>query len=182
MSNDKFKEALTYIHKAEIKYGSINKTPKDDPNLIKVQKIMRIGKTETKKPVFDDKDLRIKELIEYGYSAGAIYQVLNVNQAKVQKVRDFYRMKYKPIFKYQLIKGNYIGYTPYVKGMCKIAGIGTTGSSNQILEKIYNLGYKIKPVALYWGDLPENAIYATRDSGLMQKHGIDSYLRDEYGK
>lgn len=171
-----FQKALNYIHKAEIKYGSIAKNPKSDLNLKKAQKILN-----AKSDNFDtDLDLKIKELIEYGYPASAIYQVLNVKQYKVQKIKDFYKLKYKPVFKYQLSKGNYTGYTPYVKGMCKIAQIGMMSNSNSILEKIQRLGYTIKPVALYWGDLPNGAIYATRDSRLMQKHGNNSYLRDEW--
>lgn len=173
-----FQTALKYIHKVEIKYGSVAKTPEDDPDLKKARKILNV-----KSDIYDtDIDLKIKELIEYGYSAGAIYQVLNVNQSKVQKIREFYKLKFKPIFKYQLSKGNYTGYTPYVKGMCKIAQIGTTGNSNNIIEKIQRRGYTIRHVALYWGDLPNGAVYATRDSRLMQKHGNNSYLKDEYKK
>ena len=173
-----FQKALKYIHKAEIKYGSIAKTPEDDSDLKKAKKILNV-----KSDNYDtDIDLRIKELIEYGYPAGAIYQVLNVNQFKVQKIKDFYKLKYKPVFKYQLSKGNYTGYTPYVKGMCKIAQIGMMGNSNSIIEKIQRLGYTIRHVALYWGDLPNGSLYATRDSRLMQKHGNNSYLKDEYKK
>lgn len=173
-----FQKALKYIHKAEIKYGSIAKTPKDASDLKKAKKILN-----AKSDNYDtDLDLKIKELIEYGYSAGAIYQVLNVSQFKVQKIREFYKLKFKPVFKYQLSKGNYTGYTPYVKGMCKIAQIGMMSNSNNIIEKMQKLGYTIRHVALYWGDLPNGALYVTRDSRLMQKHGNNSYLKDEYKK
>ena len=38
MNLTKYQKALIYIHRAEIKYGSISKTPENDPDLIKAQK------------------------------------------------------------------------------------------------------------------------------------------------
>lgn len=42
MAMTRYQKALQYIHKAEIKYGSISKTPENDLNLIKAQNLLQL--------------------------------------------------------------------------------------------------------------------------------------------
>lgn len=165
-------EIILLTNQLEAKYGSVVKAPKDDPLLLKLQKLS--------KPTTAGKDDKIEQLIKYGYSAGEIYQILNVKQPDVQRVKDFLNLKYKPIFKYKLTKdGCPDGYTPYVGGMCKLVGIGKPGTSKQIKNKIESLGYEISPIFFHWGDLPDGAHYVTRNNPVLVKHGLDSWLKME---
>lgn len=104
MNLTKYQKALQYIHRAEIKYGSISETPENDPDLIKAQNLVAIGHRAVKIFEPDDLDFEIKEMLEYGYPAHAIYEILHVGQPAVQRVREFYGLKYKPLFKYKLTK------------------------------------------------------------------------------
>lgn len=57
----RYQKALQYIHKAEIKYGSIKRTPENDLNLIKAQNLLAIGKRAVKTFEPDDLDFKIKK-------------------------------------------------------------------------------------------------------------------------
>lgn len=161
----RYQKALQYIHKAEIKYGSIKRTPENDLNLIKAQNLLAIGHRAVKTFEPDDLDFEIKKMLEYGYPAHAIYEMLHVGQPAVQRVREFYGLKYKPLFKYKLTKdGQPDFYTTYVKGMTRIAKISNGFNSKTIFDLIPKLGYEISKVSFYWGDLPDNCTYAIRQS------------------
>lgn len=177
MAITKYQKALQYIHRAEIKYGSISKTPEDDPNLIKAQNLLAIDHRAVKTFELDDTDLEIKRMLEYGYPAHVIYEKLRVRQPVVQRVREFYDLTYKPLFKYKLTKdGQPDFYTTYVKGMTRIARTSNSFNSRAIFNLIPKLGYEISEVSFYWGDLPDNCTYAIRKSIVYVKHGIDSWL------
>ena len=181
MALTKYQKALQYIHRAEIKYGSISKTPENDPNLIKVRKLLAINPQAVKVFEPDDIDLEIKRMLEYGYPAHAIYEKLRVRQPVVQRVREFYGLKYKPLFKYKLTKdGQPDFYTTYVKGMTRIAKISNSFTSKTIFDLIPKLGYEISEVSFYWGDLPDDCTYAIRRSIVYVKHGIDSWLNETW--
>lgn len=177
----RYQKALQYIHRAEIKYGSISKTPEDDPNLIKAQNLLAIDHRAVKTFEPDDTDLEIKKMLEYGYPAHEIYEILHVGQPAVQRVREFYGLKYKPLFKYKLTKdGQPDFYTTYVKGMTRIAKTSNSFNSRAIFDLIPKLGYEISEVSFYWGDLPDNCTYAIRKSIVYVKHGIDSWLNEAW--
>jgi hypothetical protein len=181
MNLTKYQKALIYIHRAEIKYGSISKTPENDPDLIKAQNLVAIGHRAVKTFEPDDTDLEIKKMLEYGYPAHVIYKMLHVGQPAVQRVREFYGLKYKPIFKYKLTKdGQPDFYTTYVKGMTRIAKISNSFNSKTIFDLIPKLGYEISEVSFYWGDLPDGCTYAVRQSIVFVKHGIDSWLNEAW--
>lgn len=61
MAMTRYQKALQYIHKAEIKYGSIKRTPENDPDLIKAQNLVAIGHRAVKTFEPDDTDLEIKK-------------------------------------------------------------------------------------------------------------------------
>lgn len=127
MALTKYQQALIYIRKAELQYSSISKTPENDPNLIKARKLLVVNRDNVKVFEPDDLDLEIKKMLEYGYPAHVIYEILHVGQPAVQRVREFYGLKYKPIFKYKLTKdGQPDFYTTYVKGMTRIAKISNS--------------------------------------------------------
>ena len=107
--------------------------------------------------------------------------MLHVGQPAVQRVREFYGLKYKPIFKYKLTKdGQPDFYTTYVKGMTRIARISNSFNSRAIFNLIPKLGYEISEVSFYWGDLPDDCTYAIRQSIVFVKHGIDSWLNEAW--
>ena len=179
MALTKYQQALIYIRKAELQYGSISKTPENDLNLIKAQNLLAIDHRAVKTFEPDDTDLEIKRMLEYGYPAHVIYEMLHVGQPAVQRVREFYGLTYKPLFKYKLTKdGQPDFYTTYVKGMTRIAKISNSFNSKTIFDLIPKLGYEISEVSFYWGDLPDDCTYAVRQSIVFIKHGIDSWLND----
>ena len=90
MALTKYQKALIYIRKAELQYGSISKTPENDPNLIKVRKLLAVNQNAVKVFEPDDTDLEIKRMLEYGYPAHVIYEKLRVRQPVVQRVKEFY--------------------------------------------------------------------------------------------
>ena len=57
----RYQKALQYIRRAEIKYGSISKTPENDPDLIKAQNLVAIGQRAVKTFEPDDLDFEIKK-------------------------------------------------------------------------------------------------------------------------
>lgn len=177
MNLTKYQQALIYIRKAELQYGSISKTPENDPNLIKARNLLAVDQNAIKVFEPDDTDLEIKRMLEYGYPAHVIYEMLHVGQPAVQRVREFYGLKYKPLFKYKLTKdGQPDFYTTYVKGMTRIAKTSNSFNSKTIFDLIPKLGYEISEVSFYWGDLPDDCTYAIRRSIVYVKHGIDSWL------
>lgn len=181
MNLTKYQKALIYIHKAEIKYGSIRKTPENDPDLIKAQNLVAIGHRAVKTFEPDDLDFEIKKMLEYGYPAHVIYEMLHVGQPAVQRVREFYGLKYKPIFKYKLTKdGHPDFYTTYAKGMCRAVGIGNGHATRQIFKLMSQRGYEVSKISFYWGDLPDDCTYAVRQSIVFVKHGIDSWLNEAW--
>ena len=181
MALTKYQQALIYIRKAELQHGSISKTPENDPNLIKVRNLLAIDQRAVKIFEPDDTDLEIKRMLEYGYPAHVIYEMLHVGQPAVQRVREFYGLKYKPLFKYKLTKdGQPDCYTTYVKGMTRIAKISSDFNSKTIFDLIPKLGYEISEVSFYWGDLPDDCTYAVRQSIVFVKHGIDSWLDEAW--
>ncbi len=181
MNLTKYQKALIYIHRAEIKYGSISKTPENDPDLIKAQNLVAIGHRAVKTFEPDDLDFEIKRMLEYGYPAHVIYEMLHVGQPAVQRVREFYGLKYKPIFKYKLTKdGQPDFYTTYAKGMCRAAGIGNGHTARQIFKLMSQRGYEVSKISFYWGDLPDDCTYAIRNSIVYVKHGIDSWLNEAW--
>lgn len=181
MNLTKYQKALQYIHRAEIKYGSISKTPENDPNLIKVRELLAIDPNNVRVFEPDDTDLEIKRMLEYGYPAHVIYEKLRVRQPVVQRVREFYGLTYKPLFKYKLTKdGQPDFYTTYVQGMTTVAGVSNSFNSRAIFDLIPKLGYEISEVSFYWGDLPDNCTYAIRRSIVYVKHGIDSWLNEAW--
>lgn len=124
MNMTKYQKALIYIRKAELQYGSISKTPENDPNLIKARNLLAIDRNNVKVFEPDDTDLEIKRMLEYGYPAHVIYEKLRVRQPVVQRVREFYGLTYKPLFKYKLTKdGQPDFYTTYVRGMTTVVGV-----------------------------------------------------------
>ncbi|MBA2915541.1 hypothetical protein HCN73_05000 [Lactobacillus crispatus] len=151
MAMTRYQKALQYIHKAELQYGSISKTPENDLNLIKAQNLLAIGHRAVKMFEPDDLDFKIKKMLEYGYPALVIYEMLHVGQPAVQRVREFYGLTYKPLFKYKLTKdGQPDFYTTYVKGMTRIAKISNSFNSKTIFDLIPKLGYEISEVSFYW--------------------------------
>lgn len=181
MNLTKYQKALIYIHRAEIKYGSISKTPENDPDLIKAQNLVAIGHRAVKTFEPDDLDFEIKKMLEYGYPAHVIYEMLHVGQPAVQRVREFYGLKYKPIFKYKLTKeGHPDFYTTYAKGMCRVAGIDNGRTTRQIFKLMSQRGYEVSKISFYWGDLPDDCTYAIKNSIVFVKHGIDSWLNEAW--
>lgn len=181
MALTKYQKALIYIRKAELQYGSISKTPENDPNLIKARNLLAINQKVVKTFEPDDTDLEIKRMLEYGYPAHVIYEKLRVRQPIVQRVKEYYGLTYKPIFNYKLTKdGQPDFYTTYVKGMTRIAKISNSFNSRDIFDLIPKLGYEISEVSFYWGDLPDNCTYAIRRSIVYVKHGIDSWLNEAW--
>lgn len=181
MNLTKYQKALQYIHKAEMKYGSISKTPENDPDLIKAQNLIGFGHRAVKTFEPDDLDFEIKRMLEYGYPAHVIYEKLRVRQPVVQRVKEFYGLTYKPLFKYKLTKdGQPDFYTTYVRGMTRIAKISNSFNSKAIFDLIPKLGYEISEVSFYWGDLPDGCTYAVRQSIVFVKHGIDSWLKEAW--
>ena len=177
MAMTKYQKALIYIHKAESQYGLIIQAPESDSNLIKVRELLAIDRDNVRVFEPDETDLEIKKMLEYGYPAHIIYEKLRVRQPVVQRVREFYDLKYKPLFKYKLTKdGQPDFYTTYVKGMTRIAKTSNSFNSRAIFDLIPKLGYEISEVSFYWGDLPDNCTYAIRKSIVYVKHGIDSWL------
>lgn len=181
MAMTKYQKALIYIRKAELQYGSISKTPENDPNLIKARNLLAVNRDNVKVFEPDDTDLEIKRMLEYGYPAHVIYEKLRVRQPVVQRVKEYYDLTYKPLFKYKLTKdGQPDFYTPYVKGMTRIAKISNSFNSRTIFDLIPKLGYEISEVSFYWGDLPDDCTYAVRQSIVFVKHGIDSWLNEAW--
>lgn len=181
MAMTKYQKALIYIRKAELQYGSISKTPENDLNLIKVRKLLAVNRDNIKVFEPDDTDLEIKRMLEYGYPAHVIYEKLRVRQPVVQRVKEFYGLTYKPLFKYKLTKdGQPDFYTTYVKGMTRIAKISNSFNSKTVFDLIPKLGYEISEVSFYWGDLPDDCTYAVRKSIVFVKHGIDSWLNEAW--
>lgn len=181
MALTKYQKALIYIHRAEIKYGSISRTPENDPNLIKVRKLLAINPQDVRVFEPNDTDLEIKRMLEYGYPAHVIYGKLRVRQPVVQRVKEFYGLTYKPLFKYKLTKdGQPDFYTTYVKGMTRIAKISNNFNSKTVFDLIPKLGYEISEVSFYWGDLPDDCTYDVRNSIVYIKHGIDSWLNEAW--
>lgn len=181
MKMNKYQKALFYIRKVELQYGSIIKAPESDSNLIKVRKLLAIDRGNAIVFEPDDLDLEIKEMLEYGYPAHVIYDKLRVRQPVVQRVKEFYGLTYKPLFKYKLTKdGQPDFYTPYVKGMTRIAKISSGLNSRTIFNLISKLGYEISEVSFYWGDLPDDCTYTVRQSIVFVKHGIDSWLSEAW--
>lgn len=181
MNLTKYQKALIYIHRAEIKYGSISETPENDPDLIKAQNLVAIGHRAVKTFEPDDLDFEIKEMLEYGYPAHIIYEKLRVRQPVVQRVKEYYGLTYKPLFKYKLTKdGQPDFYTTYVKGMTRIAKIFNSFNSKTVFDLIPKLGYEISEVSFYWSDLPDDCTYAIRRSIVYVKHGIDSWLNEAW--
>ena len=179
MNLTKYQKALIYIHRAEIKYGSISKTPENDPDLIKAQNLVAIGQRAVKTFEPDDLDFEIKKMLEYGYPAHVIYEMLHVGQPAVQRVREFYGLKYKPIFNYKMTKNGHPDfYTTYAKGMCRTAGIDNGHTARQIFKLMSQRGYEVSKISFYWGDLPDDCTYAIRQSIVFVKHGIDSWLNE----
>ncbi len=177
MAMTKYQKALNFIRKAELQYGSISKTPANDPNLIKVRELLAIDRDNVRVFEPDETDLEIKRMLEYGYPAHVIYEKLRVRQPIVQRVKEYYGLTYKPLFKYKLTKdGQPDFYTTYVKGMTTIAKRSNSFNSRAIFDLIPKLGYEISEVSFYWGDLPDNCTYAIRKSIVYVKHGIDSWL------
>ena len=76
MALTKYQKALIYIRKAELQYGSISKTPENDPNLIKVRKLLAVNQNAVKVFEPDDTDLEIKRMLEYGYPAHMLLEDL----------------------------------------------------------------------------------------------------------
>ena len=181
MAITKYQKALQYIHRAEIKYGSISKTPENDPDLIKAQNLVAIGHRAVKTFEPDDLDFEIKKMLEYGYPAHVIYEKLRVRQPAVQRVREFYGLKYKPIFNYKMTKdGHPDFYTTYAKGMCRTVGIDNGHTTRQIFKLMSQRGYEVSKISFYWGDLPDDCTYAIRRSIVYVKHGIDSWLNEAW--
>lgn len=177
----KYQESLLLLNKIEEKYGSIVNCPENDPNLIKVRKLLAIDQRAVKIFEPDDTDLEIKRMLEYGYPAHVIYEKLHVRQPVVQRVKEFYGLTYKSLFKYKLTKdGQPDFYTTYVKGMTRIAKISNSFNSRTIFDLIPKLGYEISEVSFYWGDLPDDCTYAIRRSIVYVKHGIDSWLNEAW--
>ena len=183
MKMTKYQKALIYIRKAELQYGSISKTPENDPNLIKARKLLAVNRDNVKVFEPDDLDFEIKRKLEYGYPAHVIYEMLHVGQPAVQRVREFYGLKYKPIFKYKLTKdGQPDFYTTYAKGMCRAAGIDNGHTARQIFKLMSQRGYEVSKISFYWGDLPDDCTYAIRNSIVYVKHGIDSWLSEAWNR
>ena len=177
----KYQKALIFIRRAELQYGSIVKAPENDPNLIKVRKLLAVNRDNVKVFEPDDTDLEIKRMLEYGYPAHVIYEKLRVRQPVVQRVKEYYDLTYKPLFKYKLTKdGQPDFYTPYVKGMTTVAEVSNGLNSRAIFDLIPKLGYEISEVSFYWGDLPDDCTYAVRQSIVFVKHGIDSWLDEAW--
>lgn len=181
MNMTKYQKALFYIRKAEAQYGSIMYAPENDPNLIGVRNLLACDKRPLKAWDPDDTDLEIKRMLEYGYPAHVIYEKLRVRQPTVQRVKDYFDLTYKPLFKYKLTKdGQPDFYTTYVKGMTTVARISNAFNSRAIFDLIPKLGYEISEVSFYWGDLPDDCTYAIRKSIVYVKHGIDSWLNEAW--
>lgn len=181
MALTKYQKALIYIRKAELQYGSIICAPENDPNLIKAQKLLAVNPDNAKVFEPDDTDLEIKKMLEYGFPAHIIYEKLRVRQPVVQRVKEYYDLTYKPLFKYKLTKdGQPDFYTTYVKGMTTVAKISNAFNSRTIFDLIPKLGYEISEVSFYWGDLPDDCTYAVRKSIVFVKHGIDSWLNEAW--
>lgn len=181
MNMTKYQQALIYIRKAELQYGSIVYAPENDPNLIKAQKLLAVNQHNVKVFEPNDTDLEIKRMLEYGFPAHIIYEKLRVRQPVVQRVKEYYGLTYKPLFKYKLTKdGQPDFYTSYVKGMTIVAQISSGFNSKTILDLIPKLGYEISEVSFYWGDLPDDCTYAIRKSIVFVKHGIDSWLSEAW--
>lgn len=175
----KYQKALLYVRKVESQYGSIIAAPESDPNLIKVRKLLAVDRDNVRAFEPDETDLKIKRMLEYGYPAHVIYEKLRVRQPIVQRVKEYYGLTYKPLFKYKLTKdGQPDFYTTYVKGMTTVAGVSNSSNSKAIFDLIPKLGYEISEISFYWGDLPDNCIYAIRNSIVFVKHSIDSWLSE----
>lgn len=179
--NKLYDEALSYVHKVEDHYGSTTKAPYSDPDLVKARKLIGINKNATHTvQEFDEMDLKIKELMEYGYQAKDIYQMLDVGWYKIRRVKDKFKLVHKPKFRYKISRdGHTVGYSPYVRGMCKLAHVILRGNSQQSKDRVKAAGFDVEDVDLRWGDLPDGAVYVTRDSKIMVKQGNDSYLKIE---
>lgn len=181
MALTKYQQALIYIRKAELQYGSISKAPENDPNLIKARKLLAVNRDNVKVFEPDDTDLEIKRMLEYGYPAHIIYEKLRVRQPVVQRVKEFYGLKYKPIFNYKMTKdGQPDFYTTYAKGMCRAVGIDNGHITRQIFKLMFQRGYEVSKISFYWGDLPDDCTYAIRKSIVYVKHGIDSWLNEAW--
>lgn len=181
MNMTKYQKALLYVHKVESQYGSIIQAPESDPNLIKVRELLAIDRDNVRVFEPDETDLEIKKMLEYGYPAHVIYEKLRVRQPIVQRVKEYYGLAYKPLFKYKLTKdGQPDFYTTYVKGMTRIAKISNGLNSKAIFDLIPKLGYEISEVSFYWGDLPDDCTYAVRNSIVFVKHSIDSWLNEAW--
>lgn len=162
------------IHDLEERYGSIKNVPKNEPELMQLQK--EIGIVETHDSQLEQD---IEELIFYGYKPSEIIDEVQISKYLLNKIKSKLGLSYIPMFTYKLT--NHDEPDIYLTSFKQINVIIHKAPSTRIpltLRHLKEHGFKHHEINLYWGDIPEDAIYVVGRK-VFQKNGLKSYRKIE---
>lgn len=101
LERQQWQEVMHLVHECEAKYGSISETPEKDQMFVKIKKLCANNKSAG---LTIDKQEKMVEAIEAGYTGTYIAKRFHVTWSTVKKVRIAYSLKPKPVWKYILSK------------------------------------------------------------------------------
>lgn len=158
------------IHEIENKYGSISKTPKDDPTLAIIQKILAFDwhNSTLKVQLRDD----IKELLDKGYLVKDVADELLVSINTVRESMRMFNMHTRPRFRYRVVnlKTEESIYGNICLDFSKLINVNCS-SYKQTREYLFLEGYlliKCDPQVL-WGELKSGQKYYYEGKLLVKK-------------
>ena len=171
-SNSMSRTKIPYdlIHEIENKYGSISKTPKDDPTLAIIQKILAFDWHNSTLKVQLRND--IKELLDKGYLVKDVADELLVSINTVREAMRMFNMHTRPRFRYKVINlktGESI-YGNVCLDFSKLINVNCS-SYKQTREYLFLEGYlleKCDPQVL-WGELKSGQKYYYEGKLLVKK-------------
>lgn len=167
---------LRLIQKCEDKYGSIIRTPDDDPNFAEIQRICGANPSPIEIAV-RKRDL-VVEKIESGFSKTYIVRHYHVAPDTVEKIKRKFNLSFKPVWLYVLYKDNEPVYFIRSKKLDIPIIFNRTFYNDKILKSfLLNNGFKLRVRKAIWHNIPIGAYYATPDhEKVIQK--IDEEYRE----
>lgn len=168
LERQQWRQVMHLVHKCEIKYGSIAKTPKDDPNFVTIRKLC--------KPRSDFKDLtfdmqtRIINSINDGRTKSYVINAYGASSELIDQVVSRFGLTFKPTWKYILRKPGEPAY--FVKSKLQDIPVifNRKFSNSKVLQSyLFNNDYELIVKKTIWCNVPIGSFYVTANRKLFRK-------------
>lgn len=153
-------QLISEIHKVELKYGSISKTPADKmTDIWKVVGYLPFAQSE-----YDRIDYKIAKMIRYGYTIKDTMRDTNASLVRIKKIISHYGLLLKKHFSVK-IKGHEIYATSQNQALRYF-----NCSTKEYLKVHYN--FEFQKTNRIFHSLPLNCIYIVDDKAYIKRDDV----------